>query len=216
MADLIFLCIILGMTFLAGRKGLFRLFAGAFGTIIAYFGAAKWAVPKLTAPAQEILTPLCRSFLSRAAEKSSVLQTVQQPYDATSQNLGQLLKALHVPHGLTQEVGDKIAETGHNILNSAAEIISKEIAPLLVFLLAFFLIKLAIWVAAQVFSADIPLVSGLNRTAGCLLGACSGVLVVVVLCVGLTAFAPQGVAGVLSQESISQSIIGSTVFRFIR
>ena len=67
-------------------------------------------------------------------------------------------------------------------------------------------------VLACVLGSHLPVVRTLNKGAGLLLGLVGGLAVVAALCVGIRAFAPQGVGGVFSLQSVEQSYIGGLVY----
>ena len=98
------------------------------------------------------------------------------------------------------------------MLAAATQAVSQAVAPVIAFVIGFLLCKLALWVLACVLGSHLPVVRTLNKGAGLLLGLVGGLAVVAALCVGIRAFAPQGVGGVFSLQSVEQSYIGGLVY----
>lgn len=215
MSDLIFIAIILASACFAGRRGIVKTVAGIFGTIAAYFATVKLIVPALTPIVAKTITPFCTRWLTGVATKSDVAAQVTVPYEAATDGLSNLLTSLKIPANLFDNISEKLAETGNSILAAAAETIGRELAPLIALILGFIAVKLVIWLAVKILSANIPVVRQLNSAAGFLLGTLSGALIVFVLCCLLRTFAPQGIAGFLSYEQINASIIGGFVFSLL-
>lgn len=213
MVDIILILIIIISACLAGKRGIIKTVAGMFGTIAAYFATVKLVMPWLAPKIATIITPLCTKWLSGIAQKSDVATQVTAPYSQATSSLDSLLAALKIPSTLFSDIGDKLAETGKSILAASGEAIGRELAPIIALLLGFVVIKIAIWFVVKLLSADIPIVRTLNHGAGFLLGAASGILIVIVLCIGLRAFAPQGIAGLLSIEQINASLIAGFIFK---
>ena len=75
-------------------------------------------------------------------------------------------------------------------------------------LIIFILTKIAFRLVCGLLELDIPLLSGLNRMAGGLLGAVAGCVTVVALCWAVMRFAPAENLGLLSQPCLLESFTG--------
>lgn len=214
MIDLVFIVILLAACLIGARKGIIGAAAGLFGTLLAYLGAAKIAVPLLTPGLAKALLPQCEKVLLGSVG-DSVRQAVQTPFAQATQSLDGLLEALHVPGHLFDAVGQKLVESGDSVLRAAAEVISRQVAPILAFLAGFLLCKLVLWALVHVIGGGLPVVRTINRGAGLLLGAVGGAAIVVALCLGVRAFAPQGFGGAFSQQAVEESMIGGAVYRLL-
>lgn len=213
MVDLILVGIIVVSAVLAGSRGLVKTIAGMFGTLISYFATAKLVVPYFAPKIAVWITPYCTKMLMGSAERSGVLASATQ--SGAMDNITELLDKLHIPLSFLDPITQKVADFGNSVLAATAEVMGSELAPLIAFVAGFIAIKFAINLAAKLLSINLPIIGTLNHGAGCLLGAASGALLAVVLCVGLRAFAPQGIAGFLSLEQINSSLIGGFIFKFL-
>ena len=70
------------------------------------------------------------------------------------------------------------------------------------------LTKIAMHLICLLLDLDIPVISGLNRLAGGILGALAGAAVVLVLCWAVIRFAPAENVGLLSLHCLRQSNLG--------
>ena len=89
-------------------------------------------------------------------------------------------------------ITDKVSDLYTSLLAAIAKQLSENLASILAFLL----------------KLDIPILSGLNRTAGGILGAVSGLLLILALCWAVMQFAPEGDLSLLSRGCLQESLIG--------
>lgn len=210
MVDLIFVVIILAFALFGARRGFFGALAGLFGTLLSYLVAAKAIVPALSPAVAGWIAPYCERMLLQAAGEEWA-GAVEQPLDQIGQGLGEMLENMHLPAELADSVL-QAADGGQTVLAAATQAVSQAVAPVIAFVIGFLLCKLALWALACVLGSHLPVVRTLNKGAGLLLGLVGGLAVVAALCVGIRAFAPQGVGGVFSLQSVEQSYIGGLVY----
>ena len=105
-------------------------------------------------------------------------------------------------------VTDKVSELYTSLIAAIAKQLSENLASILAFLLLFFAVKLAVRLVCLLLKLDIPILSGLNRTAGGILGAVSGLLLILALCWAVMQFAPEGDLSLLSRGCLQESLIG--------
>lgn len=214
MIDLLFIVILLAACLIGARKGVIGAVAGLFGTLLSYLGAAKIAVPLLSPGIAKAIFPQCEKMLLSTVGEG-LRQAVEAPFAQAAQGLDGLLEALHVPSHLFDAVGQKLAESGDSVLSAAADVISRQVAPVIAFLAGFLLCKLVLWALVHVIGGGLPVVRTLNRGAGLLLGAVGGAAIILALCLGVRAFAPQGIGGAFSQQAVEDSLIGGAVYRML-
>lgn len=211
MVDLIFILILLGACWMGARKGVFGAVAGLCGSLVSYLGAAKIAAPALSPAIAGMLEPrIQRMLLDTAGDK--LAQAIQAPVSALSAELTPLMQALHIPENLFDAVRQNLQTSGQDLLSAAAQAISREMAPAIAFLIGFVLCKAVVWALVHLAGSRLPVVRVVNRGAGLALGAAGGLVIVVLLCLGMRAFAPQGVGGFFDQQTLAQSYIGGLVY----
>lgn len=211
MVDLIFVLIFLGACWMGARKGVFGAIAGLCGSLISYVGAVKIAAPALTPMIAGILEPSVEKMLLRAAG-DRLSQAIQGPASALTAQLDSLMQSLRIPEHLFDAVRQNLQVSGQDLLSAAAKAVSQEIAPVLAFLIGFAVCKGIVWILVRLAGSKLPIVRAVNHGAGLALGAAGGLLIVLLLCLGMRAFAPQGVGGFLDQQSLAQSRVGAFVY----
>lgn len=211
MVDLIFLAIFLGACWMGARKGVFGAAAGLCGSLISYVGAVKIIGPALTPAIVGILEPSVEKMLLQAAG-DRLSQVIQGPTAALSAQLDSLMQSLRIPEHLFDAVRQNLQISGEDLLSAAAKAVSQEIAPVVAFLIGFALCKGIVWILVHLAGSKLPVVRVVNHGAGLALGAAGGLLMILLLCLGMRALAPQGVGGFLDQQSLAQSYIGAFVY----
>lgn len=214
MVDIIFIVLFLGACLLGARRGLVGAFTGLLGTLISYFASVKLLAPLLTPLAVPLVTPYCRDLLVKAVGQGG-LDALQIPASQAAGQLDQVLGALGLPPGMTEGLGDALAQGSSTVLDALSQGLARQVAPMLAFLAGFLLCKIALWLLVHLCADWLPGVRTINKGAGLCLGALGGAALVVLLCLGLRAFAPQGIGGLLDQQAIAQSQIGSLIYSFL-
>ncbi len=190
--DLLFVLILTVCIHSAARRGAFRALAGLAGTL-AGFVLGNVFQGKLAPLLEPALRPAVDSLVQKA--DLSQLANVEE---------GSLFSGLATQGALA----DKMSALYQSLMEQVGELITTALAPVAAFFLIFIATKLAIRLLCLLLDLDIPLLSGLNRAAGAILGAAAGCVTIVIVCWAVMRFAPVEPLGLLSQECLRQSLIG--------
>lgn len=191
--DLLFLLIFLLCIALSAKRGGFEAISGIAGTALGVIVGRKFQLP-LAVKLQPLLEPK--------------LFVLAQKTDLTQVNGLQEGSALTELIQQSTAVTDKVSELYTSLIAAIAKQLSENLASILAFLLLFFAVKLAVRLVCLLLKLDIPILSGLNRTAGGILGAVSGLLLILALCWAVMQFAPEGDLSLLSRGCLQESLIG--------
>lgn len=191
--DLLFLLIFLLCIALSAKRGGFEAISGIAGTALGVIVGRKFQLP-LAVKLQPLLDPK----LLALAQKTDLTQ------------VGGLQEGSALTELIQQStaVTDKVSELYTSLIAAIAKQLSENLASILAFLLLFFAVKLAVRLVCLLLKLDIPILSGLNRTAGGILGAVSGLLLILALCWAVMQFAPEGDLSLLSRGCLQESLIG--------
>lgn len=191
--DLLFLLIFLLCIALSAKRGGFEAISGIAGTALGVIVGRKFQLPLAVK-----LQPLLEPKLLVLAQKTDLTQ------------VGGLQEGSALTELIQQStaVTDKVSELYTSLITAIAKQLSENLASLLAFLLLFFAVKLAVRLICLLLKLDIPILSGLNRTAGGILGAVSGLLLILALCWAVMQFAPEGDLSLLSRGCLQESLIG--------
>lgn len=196
--DLLFLLIFLLCIALSAKRGGFEAISGIAGTALGVIVGRKFQLPLAVK-----LQPLLEPKLLALAQKTDLTQ------------VGGLQEGSALTELIRQStaVTDKVSELYTSLIAAIAKQLSENLASILAFLLLFFAVKLAVRLVCLLLKLDIPILSGLNRTAGGILGAVSGLLLILALCWAVMQFAPEGDLSLLSRGCLQESLIGGFVTR---
>lgn len=191
--DLLFLLIFLLCIVLSAKRGGFEAISGIAGTALGVIVGRKFQLPLAVK-----LQPLLEPKLLALAQKADLTQ------------VGGLQEGSALTELIQQStaVTDKVSELYTSLIAAIAKQLSENLASILAFLLLFFAVKLAVRLVCLLLKLDIPILSGLNRTAGGILGAVSGLLLILALCWAVMQFAPEGDLSLLSRGCLQESLIG--------
>lgn len=191
--DLLFLLIFLLCIALSAKRGGFEAISGIAGTALGVIVGRKFQLPLAVK-----LQPLLEPKLLALAQKTDLTQ------------VGGLQEGSSLTELIQQStaVTDKVSELYTSLIAAIAKQLSENLASILAFLLLFFAVKLAVRLVCLLLKLDIPILSGLNRTAGGILGAVSGLLLILALCWAVMQFAPEGDLSLLSRGCLQESLIG--------
>lgn len=191
--DLLFLLIFLLCIALSAKRGGFEAISGIAGTALGVIVGRKFQLPLAVK-----LQPLLELKLLALAQKTDLTQ------------MGGLQEGSALTELIQQStaVTDKVSELYTSLIAAIAKQLSENLASILAFLLLFFAVKLAVRLVCLLLKLDIPILSGLNRTAGGILGAVSGLLLILALCWAVMQFAPEGDLSLLSRGCLQESLIG--------
>ena len=191
--DLLFLLIFLLCIALSAKRGGFEAISGIAGTALGVIVGRKFQLPLAVK-----LQPLLEPKLLALTQKTDLTQ------------VGGLQEGSALTELIQQStaVTDKVSELYTSLIAAIAKQLSENLASILAFLLLFFAVKLAVRLVCLLLKLDIPILSGLNRTAGGILGAVSGLLLILALCWAVMQFAPEGDLSLLSRGCLQESLIG--------
>lgn len=191
--DLLFLLLFLLCIALSAKRGGFEAISGIAGTALGVIVGRKFQLPLAVK-----LQPLLEPKLLALAQKTDLTQ------------VGGLQEGSALTELIQQStaVTDKVSELYTSLIAAIAKQLSENLASILAFLLLFFAVKLAVRLVCLLLKLDIPILSGLNRTAGGILGAVSGLLLILALCWAVMQFAPEGDLSLLSRGCLQESLIG--------
>ncbi len=191
--DLLFLLIFLICIALSAKRGGYEAISGIAGTALGVIVGRKFQLPLAVK-----LQPLLEPKLLALAQKTDLTQ------------VGGLQEGSALTELIQQStaVTDKVSELYTSLIAAIAKQLSENLASILAFLLLFFAVKLAVRLVCLLLKLDIPILSGLNRTAGGILGAVSGLLLILALCWAVMQFAPEGDLSLLSRGCLQESLIG--------
>lgn len=183
----------------AARRGAFQALSGIAGSVLGLILGNHFQ-DSLAVFIEPALQPVLRNLAGKA-DFSHV----------TGLEEGSLLSELVTQSEALREKAGALYET---LLTSLADTLTASIAPILAFLIIFFLTKLAFRLVCGLLELDIPILSTLNRFAGGLLGALAGSLIILVLCWAVLRFAPTENVGLLSLHCLKQSHVGNFLLPF--
>jgi len=196
--DVIFALVLVACVMISYHRGAFRALSGLAGTVAGVILGNRYQ-SALSPYLEPILKPLLQSLAQKAdlsqvngLQEGSLLSDLVEQSSALTDKMGQLYEAL---------------------MESLAQALTDSLAPIVAFLLIFLATKLALLLVCALLDWDIPLLSGLNRMAGGLLGAVAGCVTVLVLCWAVMRFAPAENLGLLSQPCLLNSFTGGFLVR---
>lgn len=201
-------------------KGLIMTLAGAAGLIAGVFGGSYLAKMFSKPVSDTLLLPWVTKTLGLAAQDAQlptgtvVTGSGQLTQDASSSITG-VMEASKLPgfsiSGVLEGIGKQITDTGTDLLNAAANVISERIAYILLFIIAFALIQIIIFVIFKALDlvSKAPGLNTLNKWSGGILGLVTGSLLILVLMwFAGTFIAPATKPGaILSEEALAGSYI---------
>ena len=191
--DVIFTLVLVVCVTVSYRRGAFRALSGIAGTVGGVILGNLYQDD--LAPHLE---PLLRPVMQWMAQKADLSHV-------TGLQEGSVLSDLVAQSSV---LTDKMSELYHGLMEALAQALTASLAPIVAFLLIFAVTKLFLQLLCALLDWDIPIISGLNRMAGGLLGAVAGCVTVVALCWAVMRFAPAENLGLLSQPCLLESFTG--------
>lgn len=191
--DVIFALVLILCVTVSYHRGAFRALSGIAGTIGGVILGNLYQDD--LAP---YLEPLLRPAMQSLAQKADLSQV-------SGLQEGSVLSDLVAQSSV---LTDKVGQLYQGLMAALAQALTASLAPIVAFLLIFLLTKLALLLVCALLDWDIPILSGLNRMAGGLLGAVAGCITIVVLCWAVMRFAPAENLGLLSQPCLLESFTG--------
>ena len=195
--DVLFGCILLFCVWGTAKRGAFRAVSGIAGTVLGVILGNHFQGGLAV-----FIEPALRPVMESLAEKADLTRV-------TGLETGSVLSDLVAQGG---QLSEKVGELYEAFLANLADTLTVSLSPILAFLIIFVLTKVAFRLVCSLLELDIPLLSGLNRMAGGLLGFLAGALIILALCWAVLRFAPAENVGLLSQHCLRQSYLGSLLY----
>ncbi len=192
--DVIFLLVLVLCVKVSAYRGAFRAFSGIAGTLVGLILGNRYQ-DELAPHLEPVLQPVVE-FLAKKADLSQV----------TGLQEGSVISDLVAQSAVFTE---KVGELYTAAMEALSQALTASLAPIFAFLLIFLTSKLALQLICTLLDWDIPILSGLNRMAGGLLGVLAGMVTILALCWAVMRFAPAENLGLLSQPCLQQSFVGS-------
>ncbi len=202
--DLIVVAILLGSVLIAAWRGAMRVLSGILGTVGGVIGAVA-----LLDTVQPLVRGIIEPFVVRMVENAALASGIEQGVVVVSEAVRGFLQGLHLPEAAVDDLLARAESLGDAFFPTVQATLLDQIAPIVTFLLIFIVLKLAISLLCRLFDLRIPVLHTLNRMAGAVLGAVSGLLIVLVLSWGMVMFAPVESIGLLNQTMFAQSVTGT-------
>lgn len=191
--DVIFTLVLIACVMISYNRGAFRALSGIAGTV-----GGVLLGNRHQGDLAPHLEPLLKPILQSLAQKADLTQI-------TGLQEGSILSDLVAQ---SSALTDKMGELYQALMASLAQALTDSLAPIVAFLLIFLTTKLFLQLLCALLDWDIPILSGLNRMAGGLLGAVAGCITILVLCWAVMRFAPAENLGLLSQPCLLKSFTG--------
>lgn len=195
-ADLVILLLILWKLFQGRSQGLVKKVGGLASLVLGLFGG-------------KVVQRTCAEYVSVKWLQPGVSRLLEKAKDSLGtadlmENLGSILNDVKLPEFLktnvVEHVAEKLSQSAQSALTAAAGVIADRLASWLLFLLGFVVIYL---LASLVFNGildpiirKLPLIKGVNRLGGALLGCIQGILIA-----GIVLLAAYKLIPALSQEA---------------
>ncbi len=192
--DVIFLLVLVLCVKVSAHRGAFRALSGIAGTLMGLILGNRYQ-DELAPHLEPVLQPVVE-FLAKKADLSQV----------TGLQEGSVISDLVAQSAVFTE---KVGELYTAAMEALSQALTASLAPIFAFLLIFLASKLALQLICALLDWDIPILSGLNRMAGGLLGVLAGMVTILALCWAVMRFAPVENLGLLSQPCLQQSFVGS-------
>ena len=184
---------------LAAKYGAFRALSGIIGTVVGVICGLMFQGVLATAISGLLAGPV-ESFL-RSLNFSEFMQMGNETLATVSDDLA------HVIELWEQSSNGQIPE---ELVIALSGIILPKLAAVVSFLVIFTLTKLLTGMILRVFNDKIPVFRAISKGLGAVLGAVSGLLIILVLCWAVMHYAPvEAGAGMINQETLQNSYIGS-------
>lgn len=214
--DIALLAIFAASIIISASRGAFKAISGILGTVLGFVGAYRFG--HIATPALEkIIRPIARRAVQSAADSQGLESILDNSFtQELAEMFGRLVEALGLSAQAGQEIQQQAQSAGGTIVDAISDGIAAQIAPIIGFIAFFVVIKLAVSLVCRLLSIEnLPIISTINKLGGALLGAVSGLVIVVALCWGVMAFASDEDVGIVNRPNLRQSTIGGIVANII-
>ncbi len=202
--DAAFALILIVSVILAAKRGALKAISGIAGTLAGLVGGLLFQ-DRIAPHIEGVLTPVVEKTIGNW-DFSKFMELGSETMAKLSQELADVITAWEQSSGgqIPQELVDAI--TG--------EIVPR-LASILSFLAIFLCVKLVAIVILRLFNDSIPVFRTLSKGLGAVLGAVSGLLIILVLCWAVLNYAPvDEAAGMINQQALQESLIGGALCPF--
>lgn len=222
--DIILAAIIVVTAVLGAKRGFFKSISGIAGTVMGFIAARTFAAPAAVFIAKPI-TPWFYSLFSKASTQAAFASAAENAAQGIN-SFCETLLASGIPKFLAELTKDALSSMSGGLSEFAAKYSDPEyirilaegaaaaLSPIIAFILLYVAVRLLVALVCRILSGNIPVLRTVNRTAGFVLGLVSGLLIVILLCWGFRAFAPEA-GGMLSLDTLSKTIIGGFILKLL-
>lgn len=202
--DIAFVLIFIISIVFAAKLGAFKAISGIAGTLVGLVCGLMF---------EDRIAPQIESFLTPVVEKAVGSLNFSEFMQLGSETMA----------SLSQELADVIAAWEQNsggqipaeLVSALAGEIVPRLAAILSFLAIFIVVRLVVIAVLHLFNDFIPVFRTLSKGLGAVLGAVSGLLIILVLCWAVLNYAPADeAAGIINQQALQESHIGSMLCPF--
>ena len=166
--DFVIAAVLLLSLIIGAVRGLLKSLAGVLMVAVALFGAS-WASQQFAEPVAQWLAPVLEEKIQEyMPQEQASLQDMLQEFNFSGDALQQKI----------DEIMQNVSDTGATVFDAATESISLSIASALVFVAAFLVLLLVMWLLMLPLKAlvKLPGINFANRLGGAALGLVIGVL----------------------------------------
>lgn len=202
--DITFVMILIASIAIAAKMGAFKAISGIAGTLVGLVCGLLFE-GRIAPQIESVLTPVVEKAVG-SLNFSEFMQLGSETMASLSQELADVIAAWE------QNSGGQIPAELASALTG--EIVPR-LASVLSFLVIFLCAKLVVIIVLHLFNDYIPVFRTLSKGLGAVLGAASGLLIILVLCWAVLNYAPADeAAGIINQQSLRESHIGSMLCPF--
>lgn len=189
MLDIIFLAVLVFFVWRGYKKGLVMTLSGVVGLVAGLF-IANYIAARVSGPISKIIVPYVEMGMRAAAKGNqfdgTAVDSSGNLFADARDSLAGIMAAAGLPKfsvlGILDRVGAEVLETGENLLRAASELIAARIMHVVAFVSLFGLLQVFFFFFFRAIDlvAKIPVVNGLNKWGGGILGLAKGVLILTV------------------------------------
>lgn len=208
---LVVILLLAGFAFKGRQDGFIRTVFSIFSAIIALVIAVA-AGPAVSKNLQNN-----DKLMSKVTEQVAKVLPIEETADMTKQI--EAINKLKLPESLKKSLTENNNSEVYKALvvkdfkNYVSRYVSVVIVNAASFVLVFLLLRIALWVLSRVLDlvSRLPIINGLNRTAGLLVGLLHGLIIIWILCIVLTMFSSTETAKIF-YSCINDSRILSSIY----
>lgn len=208
--DWIILFVTIVYAILGFRKGFVATIASALGSLAALV-LALLAASRFKEPIGAILAPHLTESVQESLQLDALVSSADEAWNGISGYLQNILSA----HGITPEALEASENPGQALLHAVTKTVGEEIAYILIFLIAFILLRIAVHFLIGLLNVitGLPIIHSANALLGGVVGVITGLLLCTIVLWAMKLVVPSTYsdAGILSPSVMSRSAIASTL-----